>query len=84
MHTPAKSFNSGRVAEIVSEPLRKLMVLQPANKTRIAVGAQDPPHERILAVLMIDVGRLARLKRLFADGALATLVGVDPVIVFRG
>lgn len=84
MHTTAQSLNSRRVTEIVCKPLRKLMVLQPSNKTRIAIGAQDPPHKRVFPVLMIDVGRLPRLKRLFADGAFAALVGVDPVVVFRG
>lgn len=84
MHTAPQSFDSRRVTEIVSEPLCKLMILQPANKTRVAIGAQDPPHERVFPVLMVDMGRLARLESFFADGTLAALVGIDPVIVFRG
>lgn len=84
MHTPAKGFNCRRVTEIVSEPLCELVILQPANQARVAVGAKDSSHKRIFPVLMIDVRGFAWLERLLADRALAALVGVDPVIVFRG
>jgi hypothetical protein len=84
VHGPTKGSNSRWVTEIIRKPLRKLMVFQPANKPGVAVGTQDPADMRVSAVLVIDVGRLAWQKSLVADRTLAALVGVDPVVVFRG
>jgi hypothetical protein len=83
-HAPAQGFNCRGVTEIVSEPLRKLMVLQPADKPRVAIGTENAPHKRVLAVLVVNVRCLAGLEALLADRTLAALVGVDSVIVFRG
>lgn len=84
MHTAAQSFNCRRVTEIVSEPLCELMILQPANKAGVAVGAQDPAYERVFPVLMVNVRRLVLNELLFTDRTFAALVDVDPVIVVRG
>lgn len=84
VHTTTQSFNCRRVTEIVSKPLGQLMILQPANQARVAIGAKDAPNERVFPVLMINVRSLAGLEALFADRTFAALVGVDPVIVFRG
>lgn len=84
MHAATQSFNCRRVTEIVSEPLCELVILQPANKARVAVGTENASHERIFPVLVVNVRSLARLETLFADRTLAALVGIDPVIVFRG
>lgn len=84
VHPAPQRLNSRRIAEIIGKPLRKLMVLQPPNKTRVAVGTQDPPNERVFPVFMIDMRRLAGLEALLTDRAFSALVGVDQVIVFRG
>jgi hypothetical protein len=60
------------------------MVLQPANQTGVAVGAQNPANKRLSAVFVIDVWCFLGMEVFLADCALAALVGVDPVIVFRG
>lgn len=84
MHGPTKGSNRRWVTEIVRKPLRKLMVFQPANKPGVAVRAQDPANVRVRSVLVVNVRSFARHKGFVADRALAALVGVDPVIVFRG
>lgn len=84
MHSAAQGFNCRGVTEVVSKPLGELMILQPANQARVAVGAKDAAHERIFTVLVVNVRRLALYELLLTDRTFATLVDVDSVVVSRG